>query len=118
VTAPAADQVTPLEMARVWAGRVGQIADHYAKRDEAEPGFGRIEARIEGAGRQQFEAAQMASFMATVSIAEDLHRIVGIMTGQEWDYQGESGAISEARATREHMSRWTAGEDTHPGEAP
>jgi hypothetical protein len=28
----------------------------------------------------------------------------------------ESGAITDARATREHMARWAAGDDTHPGE--
>jgi hypothetical protein len=119
--------LTPLEMAREWSKRVGQIAEHYERRERAEPGFGRMEARIEGAGRQQFEAAQMASYMATVSIAEDLHRVVAIMTGEaaglldeKWAREAgqRSGAVDDARATREHMRDWTGGGSAHLGEEP
>jgi hypothetical protein len=122
----AAARATALEMAKAWASRVGQIAQHYEQREAADPGFGRIEAHIHGAGRQQFEAAQMASFMATVSIAEDLHRVVAIMTGEaaelldaKWAADAEqrgSGAVDDARATREHMARWADGDEHHQGE--
>lgn len=92
--------VTPLEIARNWAGRVHQIAAYWERREQAEPGFGRIEAEVHGAGRQQFEAAQMASFMATVSIAEDLHRVVAIMTGQvPADLAREAGLDPEQEDT-------------------
>jgi hypothetical protein len=106
-------RLSPLEMARDWANRVYAIAAHYAERERAEPGFGSIEAHIHGAGRQQFEAAQMASFMATVSIAEDLHELRRVMLGDGWR---ESDAVADARRTREHMTRWTEGGDTHRGE--
>lgn len=75
---PAAD-VTPLVMARDWARRVHEIAEHYAERDRLDPGMGRVEAHVAGAGKAQFEAAQMASFMATVSIAEDVRRIADVL---------------------------------------
>ena len=106
----------PLALARAWAGRVGQIAQHYQRREEEEPGFGSIEAHIHGAGRAQFEAAQMASFMATVSIAADLRRVADVLCKADTALS-ESGAIADARRTREHMARWADGKDTHPGEA-
>jgi hypothetical protein len=74
---------TPLEMARTWAGRVHAIAAHYEQREREEPGFGRIEAHVQGAGRQQFEAAQMAAYMAAVSVAEDIHHLVKLLGGVE-----------------------------------
>jgi hypothetical protein len=77
-TAPAPSP-SPLELARAWAARVAAIAAHYERREREEPGFGDIEAHIHGAGRQQFEAAQMAGFMAAVSIAEDLHQIAELL---------------------------------------
>lgn len=70
---------TPLELARVWAGRVYQIAAHYEQREREDPGFGGIEAHVHGAGRQQHEAAEMAAFMAVVSLAEDVHRIADLL---------------------------------------
>lgn len=113
-TAPPA---TALEMARAWAARVGQIAAHYEEAERREPGFGSIQAHIHGAGRQQFEAAQMASYMATVSIAEDLHRVVGVMLGDGWrDPDTIPDAVADARRTRDHMARWADGRDTHHGE--
>jgi hypothetical protein len=72
----------PLEMARNWAELAGRIAEHYEQKERADPGFGRAQARVDGAGRQQFEAAQMASFMALVSIAEDARRIADHLTAQ------------------------------------
>jgi hypothetical protein len=77
--APEAPEIDPLAIARDWAARVGQIADHYAARERAEPGFGRIEAQIHGAGRQQYEAAQMAAYMSLVSAAGDLRRIANVL---------------------------------------
>jgi hypothetical protein len=62
-------------MAQDWSRRVYAIADHYARRDLEEPGFGSLEAQIHGAGKQQFEAAQMASYMALVSLAVDVRKI-------------------------------------------
>jgi hypothetical protein len=109
--------VSPLEMAKDWANRVYAIAAHYEAREAAEPGFGRIEAQVHGAGRQQYEAAQMASFMATVSIAEDLHALRRIMLGGA-DPELENGAVADARRTREHMARWAAGDEHHQDEAP
>lgn len=76
MTATDNEPMTPLDMARDWAERVYQIAAHVERREREEPGFGRIEAHIHGAGRQQFEAAQMASYMALVSMAEDVHALV------------------------------------------
>jgi hypothetical protein len=110
-------RLSPLEMAREWANRVYAIAAHYEAREAADPGFGRIEAQVHQAGRQQFEAAQMASFMATVSIAEDLHQLRRVMLGGA-DPEPENGAVADARATREHMARWAAGDEHHQDEAP
>lgn len=76
---PEPERLDPLAIARDWAAQVGRIAEHYAERERAEPGFGRIEAQIHGAGRQQFEAAQMASYMALVSAAGDLRRIADVL---------------------------------------
>lgn len=125
---------TPLEMAQLWARRVFDIADHYARRDDIDPGMGQVEAHVHGAGRQQFEAAQMAAFMAVVSIAEDLREIRGLLdntavydtvraadsiaadihTITQMLTRGEQAADW---ATREHMRRWGSGTETHEGEA-
>jgi hypothetical protein len=108
--AQAPPELSALEMARNCARAVLRYADSL----DRDP----LGAHMTGAGDRGHRAAQLAGNLALVSIAEDLHRIVGIMTGQEWDYQGESGAVSEARATREHMRDWAAGDDTHRGEQP
>lgn len=77
---------SPLELARDWASRVHQIAAYWVEQERTAPergdlpGMARLQADIAGAGRQQFEAAQMASFMALVSIAEDVHRIADTLT--------------------------------------
>jgi hypothetical protein len=63
----------PLEMARNCVRSVLQYAD-YQGRDP----LGSYVARSGQAGHQ---AAQLAGNMALVSIAEDMHRIVAIMTG-------------------------------------
>jgi hypothetical protein len=72
---------TPLELARAWAARVYAIAAHYEQAEADEPGFGMLQAHVHGAGKQQFEAAQMAGYMATVSIAEDLHGLRELLGG-------------------------------------
>jgi hypothetical protein len=109
-------RLSPLEMARDWANRVYAIAAHYEAREQADPGFGRIEAQVHQAGRQQFEAAQMASYMATVSLAEDLHRVVGVMLGDGWRDSSADDAVADARRTRDHMAAWAAGAEHHQGE--
>jgi hypothetical protein len=82
----AAVDADPLDLARAWARRVGQIADYWAERKRTEaargdsPGMARVEAAIAEAGRQQFEAAQMAAFLAEVSLAEDVRRIADTLT--------------------------------------
>jgi hypothetical protein len=70
---PDTSPVTPLQLARAWAAKVYQIAQHYEQAEADEPGFGMLQAHIHGAGKQQFEAAQMAAYMAAVSIADDLN---------------------------------------------
>lgn len=74
----------PLDVARNWARRVHAIAEHYERREAADPGMARIEAEIHGAGRQQFEAAQMAAYMAQVSLAGDVRRIADIFAAESW----------------------------------
>lgn len=71
----------PLDLALDWAERVVQIAAYWQRREHDDPGMGKIEAEIHGAGRQQFQAAQSAAYMALVSIAVDVRRAVDIMTG-------------------------------------
>jgi hypothetical protein len=85
MTAP---EPTALEMARDWARRVYRIIEQTAEAEQQNPGYGHAQAVINGAGGRQFASAQMASFMALVSIAEDFHRLVAIMTGD----------VGEARA--------------------
>lgn len=103
---------SPLDLARVWTGTVLSIARHYEQREREEPGFGKAEARVDGAGRQQFEAAQMASFMALVSIAEDLHRIADRLTGlpgglgDEWELTGRDGDGNAVLKHRETGGRY------------
>jgi hypothetical protein len=72
-TKPAAEY-TPLEMAQNAARAVLRIADYQAT-DE-------LGAHLNRAGQRGMDAANIAGAMALVSIAEDLHRIVAIMTGR------------------------------------
>jgi len=76
-------EVTPLEAAREWASRVHQIAAYWTEQKRTDP-TADLRADIAGAGRQQFEAGQMASFMALVSLAEDVHRIADLFTTDAW----------------------------------
>jgi hypothetical protein len=122
VTAIGADRLrdlTPLEMAQNCAAAVGR----YAERGVRDP----LGSMLERGGDKGHAASQLAGNMALVSIAEDLHRIVAIMTGEAAELLDEkwakeagdrTGPLDDARATREHMREWSAGETSHPGEAP
>jgi hypothetical protein len=67
-------ELTPLEMAQNAAAAVARYAE-YQGRDP-------LGSHINRAGEAGHQSAQLAGSMALVSIAQDLHRIVGIMTGQ------------------------------------
>jgi sulfite reductase beta subunit-like hemoprotein len=113
VTALGADQprdLSPLEMAQNCAAAVGR----YAEFTDREP----IQAHVMHAGEQGHQAANLAGNMALVSIAEDLHRIAAVLCKFDAWADSNDDAIANARATREHMRNWAAGEETHPGEAP
>jgi hypothetical protein len=110
-------ELTPLEMAQNCAAAVGRYAEHGVR----DP-LGSLVAR---SGDRGHAAAQLAGNLALVSIAEDLHRVVAIMTGEaaelldeKWarDAGNRSGAVDDARATREHMRDWSDGKTTHEGE--
>lgn len=110
-------QLSTLEMAQNLAASVHRYA-RQSKDDQ-------LGSYLNQTGERAHAAAQLAANLATVSIAEDVHRIVAIMTGEaaglldeKWAREaGErSGAVDDARATREHMRDWGRGEDTHPGE--
>lgn len=74
---PGPDLPGPLAMARDWASTVSYIAAR--------------EPHSPGAGKAQFEAAQMASFMALVSIAENLDRITAVLLTADADLNGREG---------------------------
>lgn len=67
-------QLTPLELAQNCAAAVARYA-HGSVRDP-------LGSLIERGGEKGHAAAQLAGNLALVSIAEDLHRIVAIMTGE------------------------------------
>jgi hypothetical protein len=77
---------SPLEAAREWARRVHQIADYWTEQERTDK-TARLRADIAGAGRDQYEAGQMAAFMALVSLAEDVHRIAEVLAGPPGDGQ-------------------------------
>jgi hypothetical protein len=74
---PQAEPLTPLEMARNLAARVHGYAEALNDPDTDR----RLQASIAQLGERAHTGAQLAANLALVSIAEDLHRIVGIMTG-------------------------------------
>lgn len=69
--------LTPLEMARNLAARVRGYADALNDPDTDR----RLQATIAQLGERAHTGAQLAANLALVSIAEDLHRVVGVMTG-------------------------------------
>ena len=108
-------QLSALEMAVNLAARVQVYADAL---NHADP-MDRLQAQIAQAGERAHAGAQLAANLAIVSMAQDLHRVVQVMTGNlpaaHWE---EDGAVADARATRDHMRSWARGEQTHPGEQP
>jgi len=77
VTAFGAEQartLTPLEMAQNAAAAVAR----YAELQATDP----VQSHVLHAGESGRNAAQVAGSMALVSIAEDLHWLVAIMTGR------------------------------------
>jgi hypothetical protein len=87
VSNPTEPEYTPLEMAQNAARAVLRVA-HYQGRDP-------LGSYLDHAGERGHDAAHLAGAMALVSIAEDMHRIVAIMTGEatgllnEWAAKGE-----------------------------
>jgi hypothetical protein len=107
-------RLSPLEMAVNLAAAVQAYAEALNHPDPDR----RLQATIAQAGERAHQGAQLAAHLAIVSIAQDLHRVVGIMTGNvPWPPE-EDGAVADARRTREHMASWGRGETTHPGEEP
>jgi hypothetical protein len=70
-----APRLTALEMALNLAGSVEQIA----RFTDSSP----LESHVHRLGERGHQAAQLAANLALVSIAEDLHRLLSIMTGQQ-----------------------------------
>jgi len=107
-------QLTPLDMARNLAASV----QRYARQSQAD----QLSAMLNHTGEASHAAAQLAGNLALVSIAEDLHRVVGVMLGDAWrdpDPDGTiPGAVDDARRTRDHMAAWAAGTERHRGEEP
>jgi hypothetical protein len=108
-------QLSTLEMAQNLAASVHRYA-RQSKDDQ-------LGSYLNQTGERAHAAAQLAANLATVSIAEDVHRIVAVMLGQvpatlaeEAGLDPDDPVIAQARATREHMRNWGAGEETHKGE--
>jgi hypothetical protein len=76
VTAMGADEartLTPLEMAQNAAAAVLRVAEYQGRDPRG--------SHANHAGEKGHEAAKLAQAMALVSIAEDFHRLLDIMTG-------------------------------------
>jgi len=107
-------RLSPLEMAVNLAAQVQAYAEALNHTDPDR----RLQATIAQAGERAHAGAQLAANLAIVSMAQDLHRVVGIMTGNvPWPPE-EDGAVADARRTREHMREWGQGDTSHPGEQP
>ncbi|HXC64398.1 MAG TPA: hypothetical protein VNZ67_08570 [bacterium] len=104
-------RLSPLEMAVNLAAQVQAYAEALNHTDPDR----RLQATIAQAGERAHAGAQLAANLAIVSMAQDLHRVVGIMTGNV-PWPPEDGAVADARATRDHMRDWSKGETSHPGE--
>ena len=86
--------LTPLEMAVNLAAAVQGYADALNHPDPDR----RLQAQIAQAGERAHAGAQLAANLATVSIAQDLHRVVSIMTGNvPWPGRGreEDGTVAQ-----------------------
>jgi hypothetical protein len=75
VSAPQAGQLDVLDMARNLTAAVQRAAEHI-EADE-------LGAYLDRTGDRAFAGAQMASYLATVSIAVDLRRIADTLTGAD-----------------------------------
>ena len=104
-------RLSPLEMAVNLAAQVQAYAEALNHTDPDR----RLQATIAQAGERAHAGAQLAANLAIVSMAQDLHRVVGIMTGNV-PWPPEDGAVADARTTRDHMRDWSKGETSHPGE--
>jgi hypothetical protein len=67
-------ELSPLDMARNLVRMIDRLARFVDSGPEAE-----IQAHINGYGARQANAATMAAQLALCSIAEDVHRLVGVM---------------------------------------
>jgi hypothetical protein len=105
-----ADRMTALDMARNLAASV----ERYARQSEAD----QLGAMLNQTGERAHAAAQLAANLALVSIAEDFHRVADVACKFDAWADTNDGAIADARATREHMKRWTEGAESHQGESP
>jgi hypothetical protein len=114
VTTIGADQdreLTTLEMAQNLAASVHRAA--------LESQADQTSSYLNRTGDRAHAAAQLAANLALVSIAEDFRRVADVLCKADRvisQQDGEPGAVADARATREHMRSWGAGETTHPGE--
>jgi hypothetical protein len=114
VTTIGADQdreLTPLEMAQNLVASVHRAAQHIEANE--------LSAYLNHTGDKAHAAAQLAANLALVSIAEDFRRVADVLCKADRvisQQDDEPGAVADARATREHMRSWGAGETTHPGE--
>ena len=91
MTAPDQRELTALEMARNLAASVHRHA-RQSQADQASP-------YLNHHGEAGHAAAQLAANLALVSIAEDVHRIVAIMTGEAAELlDAKWAAEAEAKA--------------------
>jgi hypothetical protein len=72
-----------LNLARQLVAEWRAIGSRATAAERDDPGFGKLQAEIRGDGRQQAQAAQMAAWFATVSIAEDLHLITSAVVAEQ-----------------------------------
>jgi hypothetical protein len=75
----ARERLSPLDMARNLVDTIERLSRYL---DEGGP-EAEIQAHIGGYGARQAHAATMAAQLALVSIAEDVHRVVGVMLDGE-----------------------------------
>lgn len=68
-----------LDLARQLVAEWRAIGAAASKAERDDPGFGKHQAEIRGAGRQQTQAAELAAHFALVSIAEDIRRVADVL---------------------------------------
>jgi hypothetical protein len=76
--------IIALDLARQCVAEWRAIGAAASQAERDDPGFGKLQAEIRGAGRQQIQAAQLAAWFAQVSIAEDLHRLADLFANEAW----------------------------------